>query len=90
MGTHEWLEKFRLRNAAIMLRNSGKRLYEIAAEVGYDDPFYFSIAFKRIAGISPSEYRRLARLDRLTSAKPPAHPRAPALASRPAACARRR
>jgi len=33
----------------------------IARQVGYDDPLYFSRIFRRVHGVSPSEYRnRLA------------------------------
>jgi AraC family transcriptional regulator of arabinose operon len=31
---------------------------EIAAQVGYDDPFYFTNRFRRHAGKSPTQYRR--------------------------------
>ncbi len=30
---------------------------EIAAELGYDDPFYFSRVFKSVHGVAPSDYR---------------------------------
>jgi len=31
---------------------------EIAFEVGYRDPGYFATAFRRITGITPSQYRK--------------------------------
>lgn len=34
---------------------------EIAKRLGYDDPLYFSAVFKRIAGVSPREYRKRTR-----------------------------
>jgi iron complex transport system substrate-binding protein len=33
-------------------------LGDIAASVGYDDPFYLSRIFKKHLGLSPSGYRR--------------------------------
>lgn len=35
-------------------------LIDIAAEVGYRDPYYFSRCFKRRFGVSPTQYRRRA------------------------------
>lgn len=34
---------------------------EIARRLGYDDPLYFSAVFKRVAGVSPREFRRQQR-----------------------------
>lgn len=34
---------------------------DVAALVGYDDPFYFSKIFKKITGVAPSEYIRIRR-----------------------------
>jgi YesN/AraC family two-component response regulator len=31
---------------------------EVAAELGYDDPYYFSRIFQKILGCSPLTYRR--------------------------------
>ena len=36
----------------------GMTVKEIAAEVGYNDPFYFSRLFKKYMGVSPSEYKK--------------------------------
>ena len=33
------------------------RLYEIAFAVGFNDQHYFSKIFKKLTGLSPSEYR---------------------------------
>jgi len=32
-------------------------VYEIAKQMGYNDPFYFSRQFKKITGLSPQAYR---------------------------------
>jgi two-component system response regulator YesN len=34
--------------------------YEIADQVGFEDPNYFSTAFKKRFGMSPSKYRASA------------------------------
>jgi two-component system response regulator YesN len=38
---------------------SNKKLYDIAASVGYDNVQYFSTIFKEIEGVAPSQYRNL-------------------------------
>lgn len=40
----------------LILEGSGKKVKEIAELLGYTDEFYFSRIFKRIEGISPSEF----------------------------------
>lgn len=47
----------RIYNAEILLHNSSYNVTEIAQIVGYDNPLYFSRIFKKIKGLSPSEYR---------------------------------
>lgn len=50
---------FRIRQAAQLLSNSPNRpVNEIAASVGFDDPFYFSRLFRKHTGQSPSDYRK--------------------------------
>lgn len=59
--THEtfvdYLAKFRIQKSLQLLANPEIRMYEIASQVGYKSQQYFSAAFKKILGVSPSEYR---------------------------------
>ncbi len=48
----------RLQEACRLLATSERKLDDIAASVGYSDPFYFSRIFKKHLGLSPSVYRR--------------------------------
>lgn len=48
----------RIYNAEALLHNTQYNITEIAQIVGYDNPLYFSRIFKKIKGISPSEYRK--------------------------------
>ena len=41
-----------------LLRFSDKRMDEISSELGFDDANYFSRLFKKVEGMSPSEYRK--------------------------------
>ena len=54
----QYLEELRLQRAAQLLRATGLRIGEIAAETGYAGAFYFSARFRKKFGKSPSEYRR--------------------------------
>ena len=54
-----YVRRLRLREAALMLRQTGHRIEEIAASVGYPDPLYFSRLFSREFGIGPRGYRKL-------------------------------
>ena len=53
----EYLTQKRMARARQLLRQSGKRSGEVAAEVGYRDPRYFSFVFKKTQGCTPREYR---------------------------------
>jgi AraC family transcriptional regulator, arabinose operon regulatory protein len=54
----ETLRELRLRQAARLLRHSGRSVQEVAAEVGFHCPFYFSRRFRQSFGVSPRDYRR--------------------------------
>ncbi len=54
----QFLEELRLQRAAQLLRATGLRIGEIAAETGFNGAFYFSARFRRKFGKSPSEYRK--------------------------------
>jgi len=54
---HDYLTAERLERAKILLLSSDLKNYEIAEQVGFDDPNYFSTAFKKRFGIAPSKYR---------------------------------
>lgn len=54
----EYLTAKRIEASKHMLRQTDKRLNEIASDVGYKDPHYFSFVFKKVSGRTPSEYRR--------------------------------
>jgi AraC family transcriptional regulator, arabinose operon regulatory protein len=57
------LRELRLRQAARLLRHSGRSVQEIAAEVGFPCPFHFSRRFRQAFGASPRDYRRQVQAD---------------------------
>ena len=55
----EYLTEVRIRQARILLaERKSMPITEVAMNVGYTDSGYFSTVFKKVNGISPSEYRR--------------------------------
>ncbi|MCC6581236.1 MAG: helix-turn-helix domain-containing protein [Phycisphaeraceae bacterium] len=52
------IERLRLQRAEQLLQWSAEPVAEIARQVGFDDPFYFSTRFRLHAGHSPRDYRR--------------------------------
>ena len=48
----------RIYNAEILLQDEQYNITEISNIIGYDNPLYFSRIFKKVKGISPSEYRK--------------------------------
>jgi AraC-like DNA-binding protein len=48
----------RMQRAAILLQSSQATVESVARAVGYDNPFAFSVAFKRWIGVSPGRYHR--------------------------------
>ena len=58
MRPKRYIEEFKLRQAAELLICDTSSVAEIAARLGYHDPYHFSRRFKLFAGISPEHYRR--------------------------------
>ena len=54
----EVLIGIRMEKAKELLSQTELKNYEIAEKVGFVNPHYFSIAFKKAAGMSPTEYAR--------------------------------
>ncbi len=54
----EYLTDIRLTMAKKLLKTTQKRSTDIAYEIGFSDPHYFSYIFKKHTGMSPREYRQ--------------------------------
>lgn len=57
----QYLERLRIDRAKALLLSTNKPVKQIAAEVGYPDPLHFSGRFRRLASLSPRDFRRLGR-----------------------------
>lgn len=52
-----YINKVRIENAKKLLRNKSMKVYEVAEAVGYKNATYLSTMFKKIAGVSISEFK---------------------------------
>lgn len=53
-----YISQIRLRRAVELLKKGGRNINEVAFECGFGDPKYFSTAFKKYFGKTPTEYQR--------------------------------
>jgi transcriptional regulator GlxA family with amidase domain len=56
----DYFTRLRMDRACLLLETTSLSVKEVAAELGYEDPFYFSRVFKSVNRLAPSDYR-LAR-----------------------------
>lgn len=56
----DYLTAVRIEKAKFFIKNTDLKIYEIAEQVGYPDSKYFCTLFKKVAGISPHQYKRIA------------------------------
>lgn len=53
----KYIRSYRMGIAKQLLNDKDLTIQEVAAAVGYNDPFHFSKSFKQTFGISPTDYR---------------------------------
>ena len=53
----DFLIRLRMHHACQLLKSTDQPIHEIAAGLGYQDPLYFSRAFKSVLGVAPTHYR---------------------------------
>lgn len=57
-GFSEYITERKIAQAKKMINEGNKKVYEIADILGFESAFYFSKVFKKLVGVSPSEYSR--------------------------------
>ncbi len=58
---NQYLTEYRLDKAKEFLQDPSQKIQGIAARVGYGDSHYFGKLFKKMTGLTPSEYREAPR-----------------------------
>lgn len=53
-----YLTDYRIERACILLKDERRTIAAVASEVGFNDPLYFSRAFRQLKGCSPRAYRQ--------------------------------
>jgi len=56
LSANDFITSMRLKKSAVLLQKSNLNISEIAFEVGFNDPKYFSRCFRKHFGLSPTEY----------------------------------
>ena len=61
ISPQQYIERERMHHAAQSLLESERQIQDIARDIGFDDPFYFSTRFARHFGVSPKRWRESQR-----------------------------
>jgi two-component system response regulator YesN len=57
----EYVNRIRVKKATILMSDPAAKAFEVAERVGYRSQHYFSRAFKKVTGTSPTEHRKGAQ-----------------------------
>jgi AraC-like DNA-binding protein len=67
-SVYAYMKAYRMNAAAMMLRQSGDNVYDIANRMGYENAAKFTTAFKSVKGVTPAEYRKSGSEDAVRQA----------------------
>ena len=58
---NDFIRSIRLKRAAVLLADTDLPIVEVSERVGFSTPRYFSASFKKMFGVTPTEYREPTR-----------------------------
>lgn len=58
---NQYINRLKVEKAKSMLASTNDKIAAIAEQIGIDDPTYFSKLFRQNEGMTPIEYRHLAK-----------------------------
>lgn len=61
LGFSEYVNSCKIKKSKELLATDNYKVYEVADMLGYESSFYFSKVFKKVEGISPTDYLNLPR-----------------------------
>ncbi|MFA6566858.1 MAG: AraC family transcriptional regulator [Victivallales bacterium] len=67
----DYLLHLRVQRASGLLSNTAMRIGEIALECGFSDNSYFTLQFRRHAGLAPKQFRRRFQIKKIDGKKQP-------------------
>ena len=53
----EYLTNYRIKVAIQLLKDHHTKIYEVSEQVGYNDPKYFGILFRKKIGVTPMTFK---------------------------------
>ncbi len=56
IGFSEYISQCKINESKKLLEEGGMKIYEVADALGFESAFYFSKVFKKIEGVSPTDY----------------------------------
>lgn len=59
MSPLDYFIHLKLQKACLLLYSTNMKVKNVAVEIGYEDPYYFSRLFKKYMNVSPDQYRTL-------------------------------
>jgi two-component system response regulator YesN len=58
INVSDYITQKRIEKATQLLRSTSESISFVSEQVGYASPYYFSACFKKVTGMTPSEYRK--------------------------------